>query len=218
MNPRSPRALIQMLDRAGAKDSGESHRQTGTEALVGRKARLSTKRNGAPDLVETRDPRDHGQNPKAIMKTSEKEIKGGRPPLIPAQAKVCKTFRNPERVKQQSKQSRTRVVRARREMASSSKGKLSTEERLKEMDKALANLQQLLQHQLDFLENLDVEAGRRLEQLESDITMTKIGFAEELDKLHKELKNPQQEFDERMEQLEAKMAQLNSNWSQEEKK
>jgi chromosome segregation ATPase len=186
--------------------------------LVGREARVSTKRNGTPDLVETQDPRDHGQNPKTIMGMSEREIKEARPPLILAQAKVCKKIRNPERVKQQSKRSRTRVVRARREMASSSKGKLSTEERLKEMDKALANLQQLLQHQLDFLENLDVEAGRRLEQLESDITMTKIGFAEELDKLHKELKNPQQEFDERMEQLEAKMAQLNNNWSQEEKK
>jgi hypothetical protein len=103
-------------------------------------------------------------------------------------------------------------------MASSSKGTMSTEERLKEMDKTLANLQQMLQHQLDFLENLDVEAGCRLEQLESDISMTKIGFAEELDKLHKELKNPQQEFDERMEQLEAKMAQLNSNWNQDEEK
>jgi hypothetical protein len=39
-----------------------------------------------------------------------------------------------------------------------------------------------------------------------------------LDKLHQELKNPQQEFDERMEQLEAKMAQLNSNWNQDEEK
>ena len=103
-------------------------------------------------------------------------------------------------------------------MDSSLTGKLSMEERLKEMDKALANLQQLLHNQLDFLENLDVEAGRRLEQLKADITMTKIGFAEELDKLHKELKNPQQEFDERMEQLEAKMAQLNSNWNQDSKK
>jgi chromosome segregation ATPase len=103
-------------------------------------------------------------------------------------------------------------------MASSSKGPLSTEERLKQMETTLANLQQMLQHQLDFLENLDVEAGRRLEQLESDITMTKIGFAEELDKLNQELKNPQQDFDERMEQLEAKMAQLNCSWNKEEGK
>jgi hypothetical protein len=218
MNPRRPLALSQMQDRAVAGESGESQRQRGTEVLVGRKSWLSTMRNGALDLVETRDPRDPGQNPKVIMRTREKEIKGDRYPLIPAQAKICKPLRNPESVKHQSKQGRTREVRDRREMASSSKGKLSTEERLKEMDKALANLQQLLQHQLDFLENLDVEAGRRLEQLEADITMTKIGFAEELDKLHKELKNPQQEFDERMEQLEAKMAQLNSNWNQDSKK
>jgi hypothetical protein len=65
---------------------------------------------------------------------------------------------------------------------------------------------------------LDVEAGRRLEQLESDITMTKIGFAQELDKLNQELKSPQQGFDERMEELEAKMAQLNSNWNKEDPK
>jgi hypothetical protein len=86
------------------------------------------------------------------------------------------------------------------------------------METTLANLQQMLEHQLDFLENLDVEAGRRLEQLESDITMTKIGFAQELDKLNQELKSPQQGFDERMEELEAKMAQLNSNWNNEDPK
>ena len=110
-----------------------------------------------------------------------------------------------------------REVRGRRKMASSSTGKLSTEERLKEMDKALENLKQLLQNQLDFLENLDTEAGRRLENLKVDITTTKIGFSEELDKLHKELKNPQHEFEERMDQLEAKMAQLNSDWTQDSK-
>ena len=85
------------------------------------------------------------------------------------------------------------------------------------MDKALENLKQLLQHQLDFLENLDTEAGRRMEQLEADIITTKIVFLKELDKLHKELKNPQQEFEERMDQLEAKMAQLNSDWTQDSK-
>jgi hypothetical protein len=122
MNPRSPLALIQMLDRAGAGESGESHRQTGTEVLVGRKDRLSTMRNGALDLMKTGDPHDHGQNPKAIMKTSEKEIKGGRWSLIPAQAKICKTFSNPERVKHQSKQGRTRAVRGRRKMRLHQKG------------------------------------------------------------------------------------------------
>jgi hypothetical protein len=75
-------------------------------------------------------------------------------------------------------------------MASSLTGKPSMEERLEEMDKSLENLKQLLQNQLDFLENLDTEAGSRMEQLEVDIITTKIGFSEELDKLHKELKNP----------------------------
>jgi hypothetical protein len=81
-------------------------------------------------------------------------------------------------------------------MASSSSSKPSTEERLKKMDKALENLKQLLQFQLDFLENLDLEAGRRMEKLEEDITTAKLGFTEEMDKLHRELKNPQQEFEE----------------------
>jgi hypothetical protein len=108
--------------------------------------------------------------------------------------------------------------RERTGMASSSNKPIRTEERLKQMETTLANLQQMLEHQLDFLENLDVEAGRRLEQLESDITMTKIGFAQELDKLNQELKSPQQGFDERMEELEAKMAQLNSNWNNEDPK
>jgi hypothetical protein len=103
------------------------------------------------------------------------------------------------------------------EMASSSDNKPSTEERLKAMDTALENLKQLLQFQLDFLENLDSEAGRRMEKLEEDITTTKIGFTEELGKLHRELKNPQQEFEERIDQLEAKMAQLNSEWKQDPK-
>jgi hypothetical protein len=40
-------------------------------------------------------------------------------------------------------------------MASGSTSKPSTEERLKEMDKTLENLKQLLQFQLNFLENLD---------------------------------------------------------------
>ena len=35
-----------------------------------------------------------------------------------------------------------------------------------------------------------------MEKLEEDITTTKIGFIEELGKLHRELKNPQQEFEE----------------------
>jgi chromosome segregation ATPase len=103
------------------------------------------------------------------------------------------------------------------EMASSSGNKPSTEERLKAMDTALENLKQLLQFQLDFLENLDSEAGRRLEKLEADISTTKIGFTEELGKLHKELKNPKEEFEERISQLEVKMSQLNNEWKQDPK-
>jgi hypothetical protein len=158
------------------------------------------------------------QFPKIMMSQGKKEIKGARASHNPTQGTICKDAQAQRESKKPERASPGTRSKARRTMASSSKGPMSTEERLKEMDKTLANLQQMLQHQLDFLENLDVEAGRRLEQLESDITLTKIGFAEELDKLHQELKNPQQEFDERMEQLEAKMAQLNSTWNQDEEK
>jgi len=83
-------------------------------------------------------------------------------------------------------------------MASISDNKPSTEERLKVMDKMMENLKKLLQFQLDFLENLDSEAGRRMEKLEEDITTAKLGFTKELGRLHRELKNPQQEFEERI--------------------
>ena len=61
---------------------------------------------------------------------------------------------------------------------------LTVEERLKKLDETLEKLKQMLQYQLDFLENLDTEAGRQLEHLEQDISTVKIGFTEELGKLH----------------------------------
>jgi len=156
--------------------------------------------------------------PKIMIAKTQREIKGARVPHNSTQGMLSKEAQEPNEGKEPGRATTGAQSKERRVMASSSKGPMSTEERLKQMEATLANLQQMLQHQLDFLENLDVEAGRRLEQLESDITMTKIGFAEELDKLNQELKSPQQGFDERMEELEAKMAQLNSNWNKEEQK
>jgi predicted RNase H-like nuclease (RuvC/YqgF family) len=156
--------------------------------------------------------------PKIMIAKIQREIKRARVPHNSTQGTLSKEVQEPKEGKKPGRATPGTQSKVRRAMASSSKGPMSTEERLKQMETTLANLQQMLQHQLDFLENLDVEAGRRLEQLESDITMTKIGFAEELDKLNQELKNPQQDFDERMEQLEAKMAQLNSNWNKDEEK
>ena len=116
-----------------------------------------------------------------------------------------------------SKQQGARRGERYQEMASSSGNKPSTEERLKAMDTTLENLKQLLQFQLDFLENLDSEAGRRLEKLEENISTIKIGFTEELGKLHKELKNPKQELEEKIDHLEVKMSQLNNEWKQDPK-
>jgi uncharacterized protein YceH (UPF0502 family) len=79
-------------------------------------------------------------------------------------------------------------------------------------------MKQMLHYQLDFLQNLDEEAGRRMERLEGDITTTKFEISEELGKLHKELKNPKKEFEDRITQLEEKMAKLNSEWNQEPEK
>jgi hypothetical protein len=41
------------------------------------------------------------------------------------------------------------------------------------MDVTLENLKQMLNYQLEFLQNLDINAGRRLEMLEGDIITTK---------------------------------------------
>jgi hypothetical protein len=125
--------------------------KTGTDGLIGRQAQPSTKRKSAQDWRPTQDLRDFIQFPKVMMNRGKKEIKGDRPPLNPAQGSICKSLRNKERARNQHKQRQASDVRASRKMASSSTGKMSTEERLKEMDKTLANLQQMLQHQLDFL-------------------------------------------------------------------
>jgi DNA mismatch repair ATPase MutS len=99
-------------------------------------------------------------------------------------------------------------------MAASSSRTLSVEERLKQLDDTLEKLKQSLQFQLDFLENLDTEAGRRMEQLEQDLTFVKIGFSEELDKLHQELKSPQEKFEDRIGELEGKLSKLNLEWGE----
>jgi hypothetical protein len=78
----------------------------------------------------------------------------------------------------------------------------------------LEKLKNSLQFQLDFLENLDSEAGRRMEQLEQDLSFVKIGFSEELDKLHQELKSPQEKFEDRIGELEGKLSKLNLEWGE----
>jgi len=88
---------------------------------------------------------------------------------------------------------------------------------MEETLESLKKMKQMLQYQLDFLENLDLEAGRRLEQLEQDISTVNFGFTEEINKLHQELKNPKDEFEERIGQLEGKMSKLNIEWSKDPK-
>jgi predicted nucleic acid-binding Zn-ribbon protein len=68
---------------------------------------------------------------------------------------------------------------------------------------------------MSLLQNLDIDAGRRLEMLEADITTTKFGLTEELGKLRKELRDPKQEFENRVSNLEEKMKQLNKEWKTE---
>ena len=98
------------------------------------------------------------------------------------------------------------------DMAASSSRPIPVEERLKQLDEKLEKLKNMLQFQLDFLENLDSEAGRRMEQLEQDLSFVKIGFTEELDKLHQELKSPQEKFEDRIGDLEDKLSKLNLEW------
>jgi hypothetical protein len=104
------------------------------------------------------------------------------------------------------------------EMAASSSRPIPVEERLKQLDEKLEKLKNMLQFQLDFLENLDSEAGRRMEQLEQDLSFVKIGFTEELDKLHQELKSPQEKFEDRIGDLEDKLSKLNLEWGESSEK
>jgi SMC interacting uncharacterized protein involved in chromosome segregation len=121
-----------------------------------------------------------------------------------------------EQIKFMHAQSRRRCFKGtnsgEEEMAASSSRSLPVEERLKQLDDKLEKLKNMLQFQLDFLENLDSEAGRRMEQLEQDLSFVKIGFTEELDKLHQELKSPQEKFEDRIGDLEDKLSKLNLEW------
>jgi hypothetical protein len=97
---------------------------------------------------------------------------------------------------------------ARKAMASSSGSKPTTKERLKSLEEGLHRLKQLLHNHDDFLQNMDIEAGRRLEMIEADITSTKIGFSEELEHLCKEFKDPKKELEERVNKLEEQMTTI----------
>jgi predicted nucleic acid-binding Zn-ribbon protein len=100
-------------------------------------------------------------------------------------------------------------------MATSSGSKPTTEERLASLEANWQHLKHQLNNLDDFLQNLDIDAGRHLEMLEEDITSTKFGLSEELGKLCKDLKDPKHEFEERVNKLEQQMEQLNKEWKQE---
>jgi predicted RNase H-like nuclease (RuvC/YqgF family) len=97
-------------------------------------------------------------------------------------------------------------------MASSSCSKPTVEERISALEESMQKLRGMLNHLDEFLQNLDSEAGRRMERLELDILHTKTGMCEELDDLKKELQDPQKEIEGRVKILEQKMEQLNNEW------
>lgn len=129
------------------------------------------------------------------------------------------TLIHPKLTQSQGKQDQgRRSVSEAGRMAASSSRPPTVEERLKQLDDKLEKLKNMLQFQLDFIENLDSEAGRRMEQLEQDLSFVKIGFAEELDKLQQELKNPQERFADRIGELEDKLSKMNLEWGESSEK
>jgi hypothetical protein len=98
------------------------------------------------------------------------------------------------------------------EIELSSGCKLSMEDRLKAMEEELKRIKHYLHNQDDFLQNVHVEAGRRLEILEADITTTKLRFSEELGQIRQEHKDPKKEFEEQVNKLESQMEKLNQDW------
>jgi hypothetical protein len=143
--------------------------------------------------------------------TAGSMITGGRSSINPASPPAYEQF------KFTHAKSRRSVSEAEK-MAASTSRPLTVEERLKHLDDKLEKLKNMLQFQLDFLENLDSEAGRRMEQLEQDLSFVKIGFTEELDKLHQELKSPQERFEDRIGDLEDKLSKLNLEWGENSEK
>jgi hypothetical protein len=100
-------------------------------------------------------------------------------------------------------------------MASSSGNKPSMEERITALEEDVQKLRGLLINLEDFLQNLDSEAGRRMEVPENDILYTRSGLSEELWKLRKDMENPKHEHEERVRSLEQQMEQLNKEWKDE---
>jgi uncharacterized protein YydD (DUF2326 family) len=86
------------------------------------------------------------------------------------------------------------------------------EERIAGLEENVQKLRSQLISLDDFLQNLDSEAGRRMEMLENDIIHTKSGLCEELWKLRKDLKDPKRDFEERVSSLEQQMVQMNKEW------
>jgi hypothetical protein len=196
----------QQTPKAGRKDGTRKDRAS-THGLLAR-LRESGQRETKRQFHMQRAGRDYEPIPLGAC-IADTMITGGefclKSPTTSAQEQSA--FKH-----EKSSRSPVQGTRAREEeMAASSSRTLSVEERLKQLDDTLEKLKQSLQFQLDFLENLDTEAGRRMEQLEQDLTSVKIGFSEELDKLHQELKSPQEKFEDRIGELESKLSKLNWN-------
>jgi len=96
-------------------------------------------------------------------------------------------------------------------MASSSGPKPTVDARLTVLEEKFENLRVLMTNLDEFLQNLDSEAGRRMEALENDIIYTRFGLSEEIWKLRKELGKPNQDHEERIRNLEQQMEQLNKD-------
>jgi hypothetical protein len=80
-------------------------------------------------------------------------------------------------------------------MATSSRSTPSMEERLKTMEEDMQRIKTTVQNQDIILQGFDVEAGRRLAMLDADITKTKNVFAEAVDQVRQEHKDPKEELE-----------------------
>jgi hypothetical protein len=69
------------------------------------------------------------------------------------------------------------------------------EERLKTMEEDMQRIKATVQHQEIILQRLDAEAGGRLAMLDADITNTKNVFAEAVDQVRQEHKDPKEELE-----------------------
>jgi len=89
------------------------------------------------------------------------------------------------------------------------------EEILKTLEEDMQRIKTTVQNQEIILQGFDVEAGQRLAMLDANITKTKNIFAETVEQVQQEYKDPKKELEARVLKLETQLEKLTKDWKNE---